>query len=288
MKTIGLVLKPGLEKALKLGEDLLSWSRDRGYGVLFEERSAEILGQKGGLAREELVKKADPIVTLGGDGTLISMARHVGQNSPVLVGVHFGHLGFLTEISPSDLFQTLERLFAGKAALGERSMIVCEVSREGKSIFGAQCINDAVIQKGARDKLLELDLAVDDEEVMTLRGDGLIVATPTGSTAYSLAAGGSIAHPELGVVLVTPICAHSLTVRPLVLSLSATIQVKVPEYEGKVFFTADGQISTELKAGDIVNIGCSPYRAKFVKSDKRSYFSTLRTKLNWGIANRGE
>jgi NAD+ kinase len=167
-------------------------------------------------------------------------------------------------------------------------MLHASVRRKGKEIFAAQALNDAVIQKDARARLLDLDIAVNGEPVMRLRADGLICSTPTGSTAYSLAAGGSIVHPALEVLLVTPICAHSLSARPLILKLSDKLLATIPEYDGTMVLTIDGQLSIPLQTGDAIEIGESPYRIKLVQSSSRSYFDILRTKLNWGIANKGE
>jgi NAD+ kinase len=249
-----------------------------------------LLGGEGtlGVSVIELATRADPIVTLGGDGTLLGVARNIDGYSPTFVGVNFGNLGFLTEIKPEELFPVVEQVLAGTAPVRERSMLLTEVLRGESIVFSSQAVNDAVIMKGARSRLIDLDFYVDNEAVMRLRADGLIVATPTGSTAYSLAAGGSIVSPSLAAVLVTPICPHSLTSRPLVLDLEAELKITVPQYDGRVFLTVDGQVSLELQTGDTVRIRRAKQRLRFVRSLQRSYFSVLRTKLNWGIPNRGD
>ncbi|MBX7143223.1 MAG: NAD(+)/NADH kinase [Oligoflexia bacterium] len=293
MTNIGLVVRPGNEQALELGKELLRWSAKHNHRVLFEQKSAEMYGAEG-LVVEELVRKADPIAILGGDGTMIGVARYVGQSSPLLVGVNFGTLGFLTELSPQDLLPVIERLVSGdkKIEIAERSLLRCEVLRDEKRkercVFSSQAVNDVVIQKAAHNRLLDLDVAVNGEDVVRVRSDGLIIATPTGSTAYSLAAGGSIVHPELDVCLVTPICAHSLTLRPLVLGLSNVIEVRVPQYDGHVVAVADGQVRVDLHPGDRVHVTKSKFKVRFVNSPHKSYFGILRGKLNWGIANRSE
>jgi NAD+ kinase len=169
-------------------------------------------------------------------------------------------------------------------------MLEAQLIRPGirEPIFVSQAVNDAVIQKSARARLFDMDLRVDGEDVMRLRADGLIMATPTGSTAYSLAAGGSIVDPELSVVLLTPICPHSLSSRPLVLSLDRNIIIATPSVEDSVYLIIDGQHSVELQAGDRISISRAKNRVKFAKSPSKSYFEILRTKLNWGIANRSE
>ena len=238
------------------------------------------------MATDKLATSADPVVTLGGDGTLIGVARYVQGQSPVMIGVNFGNLGFLTEILPSELFSTISNVLSGSSRFAVRSMLMAEVYRQGELIFSSQAVNDAVVQKGVRERLLDLDLAVDGEAVMRLRADGIIIATPTGSTAYSLSAGGSIAHPSLEVALITPICPHSLTNRPLVLGLDSNIRITVPNYDGKVFLTIDGQVSTQLLPGDALCLQRAKHSVRFVRSPGKSYYDILRTKLNWGIANQ--
>lgn len=287
MAKIGLVVREGVEGAVVLARALLTWAAERKHEVLVEEHIAPVLGHKGrAWSARELAVLANPIVTLGGDGTLIGVARYVREPSPIIIGVNFGNLGFLTEITPADLFSTLEEFFAGKVLYGTRDMIRAEIRRRGDVIFSSQAVNDAVVQKGTRDPLVELDLFVDGDPVMRVRADGLIVSTPTGSTAYSLAAGGSIVYPHLSAVLVTPICAHSLTSRPLILPLDAEIEVKIPRYEGHVYLTVDGQVSLRLESGDIAHITRATNTVKFVRSSRMTYFDILRRKLNWGIPNQ--
>jgi NAD+ kinase len=254
-----------------------------------ETSTAKILGlATPGLSSAELVEKADPIVTLGGDGTLIGVARHVRGKSPLFVGVNFGNLGFLTEVRPDELFPVLERAMSGKIRCGERVLIVVRVLRDGGVCFESQAVNDVVVLKGSRSRLPELDVSVDDQDVARIRADGLIVATPTGSTAYSLAAGGSIAHPSLDVMLLTPICPHSLTNRPLILPGSSTIKVELPPFDDELLVTVDGQVSQHLRSGDVVEVQRAKQAVKFVLSREKGYFDILRTKLNWGVPNRAD
>lgn len=288
MAVIGIVLRPGVQAAVNLAKQIRDWAATNGHTVLSEPYTGKLVGIDQTVDYPELARRADPIITLGGDGTLIRVARYVNGSSPVMLGVNFGTLGFLTEISPSETFEVLEGVLAGTVHVGERIMLTAAVVRAGKEIFSSPAVNDAVVQKGTRDKILGLDLFVDDKEIVFIRADGLIVATPTGSTAYSLAAGGAIVHPEVQVVLVTPICPHSLTNRPLVLSLDSEVKIVVPEYEGEVFLSVDGQESCQLFDGDIVTFRKANEIVRFVRSPNRSYFDILRTKLNWGIANKSE
>lgn len=290
MAIIGVVIRPGIPEALELGTELVKWAQKNGHSVLSGDSDNRRISLGESVSLQELALKADPIVVLGGDGTLIGVARHVSDPSPVFIGVNFGNLGFLTELSPRQLFTALESFFSGGLQVGQRSMLEAQLSRPGvvEPIFRSQAVNDAVIQKSARARLFDMDLRVDGEDVMRLRADGLIMATTTGSTAYSLAAGGSIVDPELSAVLMTPICPHSLTGRPLVLSLDRNIVITTPSVADSVYLIIDGQHSVELQSGDRISISRASNRVKFAKSPSKSYFEILRTKLNWGIANRSE
>lgn len=288
-RTIGIVTRASSDRASAVSEELIVWCRNHGYFPLVDVVTAKTLrlGEEGATP-EEILRRADPVVTLGGDGTLIGVARYVIGRSPVMVGVNFGHLGFLTEVPPKAIFSTLEEVLAGNAVIEERALITAEVIRKGETVFMSQAVNDVVVQKGARSKLLDFDFAVDGEDVARVRADGLIVATPTGSTAYSLAAGGSIAHPSLSVVLVTPICPHSLTNRPLILPASSTITIEIPQFDDEIWVTIDGQISQALQTDDTVRVRQAQQTVKFVRSKDKGYFDILRTKLNWGAPNRSE
>lgn len=286
-KRVGLVIRPGNQKIVSYAEQLLAWCAAHNIPVDAEKQTAHILQlTEPGFSAKELVDRADPIVTLGGDGTLIGVARYVRGSSPVFVGVNFGNLGFLTEVRPDELMKALEDALHGKVSCAERVLLHVVVEREGKSIFESQAVNDVVVQKGARSPLPELDLGVNGHDVARIRADGIIFATPTGSTAYSLAAGGSIAHPSLSVILVTPVCPHSLTNRPLILPGSSRIELELPKFNDEVLVTIDGQVSESLKPGDKVKVSQAKQTVRFVISEDKSYFDILRTKLNWGVPNR--
>jgi NAD+ kinase len=287
MTRIGLVIRPANDRVVALARELIGWCTLRGLPLDTDTVTAKTLGLPGpGLSSAELVDRADPIVTLGGDGTLIGVARHVRGRSPLFVGVNFGNLGFLTEVRPDELFSILENTLSGGVSSAERLLLSAQIVRNGKVIFASQAVNDVVVQKGAKSRLPELDVSVNGDDIARIRADGLILATPTGSTAYSLAAGGSIAHPSLSVLLVTPICPHSLTNRPLILPGSSTISVELPPFDDEVLVTVDGQVSERLKSGDVVSVSQAKQTVKFVISPEKGYFEILRTKLNWGVPNR--
>ncbi|MCB0354067.1 MAG: NAD(+)/NADH kinase [Bdellovibrionales bacterium] len=293
-KPIGMVIRTDVAPAVEKGKELLSWAKKNGRSILADESSSAALsgGDSNVLhvaqSAVELAERADPIVVLGGDGTFIGVARHAPPTCPVLIGVNFGTLGFLTEISPNELFGVLESVFKGTAEIQERKLLLARVKRDGKELFRARAMNETLVQKGSRERLLELDLFSEGRPIMRMRGDGMIVATPTGSTAYSLAAGGSIVYPDLEVMLLTPICAHSLTNRPLVLPSGFELSLRVPDYDGEVFLTVDGQDSFDLRTGDEVVVSRDPSVIKLVTSPSQSYYDILRTKLNWGAPNKLE
>lgn len=292
-RPLGLVVKSDIAAAEELGREVIAWAKKIGLEVKTDDASAHILGVPG-VPAYQLATQADPIVILGGDGTMIGIARYVTKLSPLLIGVNFGTLGFLTELTPHELMPALKSLIEKNTPIptAQRRMLYGEVHRvqDGKEtcIFSSQGVNDFVIQKSSKAPLVNLDLAVDGEDLVRIRADGLIMATPTGSTAYSLAAGGSIVHPEVSAFLVTPICAHSLTSRPLIVGMNSRIEVRVPLCRGKVLCSVDGQVSIELETGDRVRIKQADNLLKFACSPRKTYFEILRGKLNWGVANKSE
>ncbi len=287
IERMGLVIRPGSQRVLSLAREVVAWCQSRNLPLDVCPQTAKLLKLSSpGIGAKEMVGRADPIITLGGDGTLIGVARYVHGQSPVFVGVNFGNLGFLTEVRPDELIGVLDDVLKGDVKCAERVLLEVQVHRKGAVAFESQAVNDVVVQKGARSRLPQLDLAVNGHDVARIRADGIILSTPTGSTAYSLAAGGSIAHPSLSVILVTPICPHSLTNRPLILPGSAAVEVELPKFDDEVIVTVDGQVSETLASGDIVKVSQAKQAVKFVVSREKSYFDILRTKLNWGVPNR--
>jgi NAD+ kinase len=286
-KKIGLVIRPGNQKILNRAKELLAWCAQHSIEVVPEAQTSQLLELKAkSVSAQQLVQQVSTIVTLGGDGTLIGVARYVHGVSPLFVGVNFGTLGFLTEVSPDELFKVLESALQSKVACAERTLLQVKIERDGAVFFESQAVNDVVVQKGATTPLPDLDLTVNSHAVARIRADGIIFATPTGSTAYSLAAGGSIAHPSVNVILVTPVCPHSLTNRPLILPGTAQISVELPKFHEEVLVTVDGQVSKALSPGDIIRVSQAKQSVRFVISEEKSYFDILRTKLNWGVPNQ--
>jgi NAD+ kinase len=292
VRTIGVVARPGLarEQIGPVLQDMLAFLRERGVTLLLDRESASVLGAGAPgvvqAAGPELGRAADAIVVLGGDGTLLAASHLIERDGVPLIGVNFGSLGFLTEVTPPELCPLLDRVLGGNYAYEERSLLRAVIRRAGQAETAGDALNDVVVTKaGALSRIVELDVRVDGAFVSAFRADGLIVASPTGSTAYSLAAGGPILHPALAAVVVTTISPHMLTNRPLVLADGATIEVRVATREGEVHATLDGQRGFALAYDDAVTVTRSPRRLRLAIPPARDYFEVLRKKLRWGESN---
>jgi NAD+ kinase len=282
MKNIGIVAKRNQPKALALARRLSKWLRRRRRSVLLDAEVATALRLSGGVSKQEMMTRADLVVVLGGDGTLLSVARHSGARRVPVLGVNLGGLGFLTDVRPEEVFTGLERVLAGQYRLERRAMLDAATIRAGKVLRRFQALNDVVINKGALARILDLETSVDGVPLCTYKADGLILATPSGSTAYSLSAGGAIVEPSVGVVLLSPICPHTLTQRPIVLPERSHVRVTVRSPDEDVVLTVDGQEGMKLENHDVVEVRSSKRRVLLVRSPAHSFFERLRTKLRWG------
>jgi NAD+ kinase len=267
MKYTGIIRKEQ-EKAIRLASELGEW--------------LEIRGIKVHLDQHEIPPFLDLVVVIGGDGSLLHAARLVGGNPIPILGVNLGGLGFLTEISLSELYPTLEMVIRGDFEIEDRIMLDTRVFRGGQEVYRQSVLNDVVFMRGVLARIVDLETRVDGTYLNTFKGDGLIVGTPTGSTAYNLSAGGPIIYPTLDTIVLTPICPFTLTNRPIILSKSVTIQVKLVHSAGDVNLTLDGQKGFGLKQGDVVKIKKALACVRLIKSPYRSYFEILRMKLKWG------
>jgi NAD+ kinase len=282
MKKIAIFAKVHDPRCQGVADELIPWLEAKGCTPLVEAHLARHLEGSGGVEREEIPDQADLVVVLGGDGTLISVARLVGDREVPILGVNLGSLGFLTEISLDELYPALESCLKGDYAVSERMMVRAELFRSGERVAEYRVLNDVVINKGALARIIDLETLVDDRYLTTFKADGLIISTPTGSTGYSLSANGPIIHPELDCLVITPICPHTLTNRPIVVSSDAAITLNVKSLNEDVFLTLDGQVGLELRCGDQLRIRRAEHRTRLVQSRTRDYFEVLRAKLKWG------
>ncbi|HMK44703.1 MAG TPA: NAD(+)/NADH kinase [Dissulfurispiraceae bacterium] len=281
MKTIGIISKPHRKEPLEIIRELYPWLSARGCSVLVEPEIAATLGGQG-VDKAEIARNADVLVVLGGDGTMLGVARLVGDRPIPILGINLGGLGFITEVSRERAFEALENLLAGHYRVEERIMLHAEVLRGGVCIEQFTVLNDVVINKGALARIMDLETSVDDKYVTTYKADGLIMATPTGSTAYSLSAGGPLIYPTLHCIVLTPICPHTLTNRPIVLPDNATVDVLLKSESEHVYLTLDGQRGFPLRKSDRVRVRRCACKTQFVLPFERDYFEVLRTKLKWG------
>ncbi len=282
MKKIGIIAKD-IPEAQKAAKKLTSWLEARGKKVFVDSETAAAI-KVTGYDRADIPSEVEMIIVLGGDGTLLSAARQVADahaDVPIF-GVNLGSLGFMAEVSVDELYDNLAKAIAGRLEIEERMMLSVEVTRDGRRLARYRVLNDAVINKGALARMMELRITVSDGYLTTLRADGLIVATPTGSTAYSLSAGGPIVHPTIHCFVVTPICPHTLSNRPIVLPDSAVVTVCLTSQSEDVSLTLDGQIGFPLMPNDVLEIRKSRFKMRLIKHPARSFYEILRSKLKWG------
>ena len=288
---IGLVAKHDLQAAAGVLAELAGWLEARDVQPVFEADTARLAGVPPGRAthtRDEIPTSCDLVVVLGGDGTLIGMAGRIarsGAHVPIL-GVNFGSLGFLTEITLPELYQALESAIDGRAEVISRAMLTARTLRGARTFAEHTVLNDIVITRGAMSRIIEMAVSVGAEPVMRIRADGLIIATPTGSTAYNMAAGGPIVHPAVDAVLLTPIAPHTLSNRPIVIPAASEVHVRpVADGNAEMFVTFDGQSGFPLQSDDIVSVYRAAQTLNIIRSARRTYFELLREKLKWGVGD---
>lgn len=283
LKTIGVFVGPQKVEALAVVHDLHEWCRGRGI----ELRSIGPTAQQVGCAplaveNGELAEDVDLVVVLGGDGTMLAAARLVGARRIPVLGVNFGWLGYLTEFTLDELSEALDGLRDGKFSVDCRMLLDVNLNREGKTIASHRALNDAVVNKGAPARMIELECYIDDMFVNSFRADGMIIATPTGSTAYSLSAGGPIVHPSMAAIILTPICPHMLSNRPVVVPGECVVELVFKQASDDLMLTVDGQVAISLMPDDRITMRRSKSTFDLVRPTNRNYFEVLRTKLKWG------
>lgn len=280
IEAIGIVAKAASRDAVETAHELAEWLRRRGLGVALDEATL----RSGGGGGERPFRPGDPsdlVVVLGGDGTLLAVARALPPAVPIL-GVNLGNLGFLTEINRGELYPAMVQVLSGRFDTEERSLFDVRIQRNGSGSLRYRVLNDAVINKSALARIIELTLRIDGHLISRFRADGLIISTPTGSTAYNLSAGGPILSPLLPVAVLTPICPHALSLRPIVVPDTGQIEVTLETQREEVYLTLDGQEGTTLGYRDVVHISRSPAGIRLIKVGERGFFDNLRGKLRWG------
>ena len=277
VRKAGIVIKPhapAVEGILKI---VVEYFEGRGVACVLEEAAARKLGRPDGLDRADIAAASDLVVVLGGDGTLLSVAHHAARAGVPIMGVNLGRLGFLTEIPVSEAVPTLDRFLAGEAGLISPRWLL-----EGRTARDVSySLNDLVVTKGAMARMIELAIGIDGTDVATLKADGLIVSTPTGSTAYSLSAGGPILHPQVPAIVLTPICPHTLSFRPLAVPATSSISVRLLTGGEEVHLTFDGQRGGAFVRNDFVDVRKAPFELQLVTSPRRSYYDLVKEKLGW-------
>ncbi len=285
MRTVGVVVKRGSERARDLAREFIAWLERHNLQTVVEApRATDGLAAEAAdaLSKADIIARADLIVVLGGDGTLLSVARLMRERSVPILGVNLGGFGFLTAATVDELIPVMERILAGDFAVAPRMTLDVSLRRGPAVLTTRSVLNEAVITKGALARVIDLDTSVDGRQVCVYKADGLIIATPTGSTAYSMSAGGPIVYPSLGVMVLSPICPHMLTNRPMVLPDSAVVTVSVQSPDEDVVLTLDGQEGVQLGSEDVVEIRKGRATIGLVHPVTRSYFDVLRSKLRWG------
>jgi NAD+ kinase len=288
MKRIGIIAKQNKPEAVPIVRNLVEWLRPKKIEVYIEEGMGKLFRPPltgphlNSVGREDIPAHVEMIIVLGGDGTLLSVARLVGDHEVPILGVNLGGLGFLTEITLEELYRVLERVVQGDFVTDERVVLNAAVIRRGERMVEFTVLNDAVINKGALARIVDLETTINGEYLTTFKSDGLIISTPTGSTAYNLSAGGPIVYPSLHCIIITPICPHTLTNRPIMIPDDVEIRAMLKTKQQEVILTLDGQQGFTLEFEDVVEVRKAEGRILLIKSPYRHYFEVLREKLKWG------
>lgn len=283
MLQAAIISKPQKPELAGILGDLLAWLKDHGYAALLDPESAAYLGDPNPIERAELPgRRPNIVIVLGGDGTLLAAARAFAHTTTPILGVNLGALGFLTEVPLGEIYTALEAWCANRADIEVRSMIHAALVRGGNIVQQWDALNDVVVTKGTIARMGDFTIEIDRQFVASFRADGVIVATPTGSTAYNLAANGPIIMPSVDAIVVNPICPHLLTIRPIVVPGESTVSVHVVGVPNQIYLTVDGQQSVELQLDDVITCQRSKASVRLLRPRPNGLFNVLRTKLKWG------
>jgi NAD+ kinase len=282
IRNVGIISRPRREDVAAVVPGLIAWLTERKLEVFYDEETAEFISASGRQrTREQLAAEVDFLIVLGGDGTLLAAARAAVMRAVPILPVNLGSLGFLTSVTLEELYPLLEQVLAGRYHVSKRVMLQAEILRAGTRTETHRALNDAVLSKSSVGRMIDLDLYIDGDFVSKYRADGLIVSTPTGSTAYSLSAAGPIVHPAVAAFVITPICPHRLSDRPLVVPDTAGIEIGCLG-DTQAALTLDGQITVELQSHDRVRITKASETISLLRARSKTYFEVLRSKLKWG------
>lgn len=287
IKKVGIIANIEKENIAGFAGALKKWLEDRNIKVSLEANIAAAIGGSGGFKLEDLASKVDLIAVLGGDGTMLRTARYVAQHPVPIVGINMGTFGYLTEVNLNETYVALELILKGDFLTEKRMMLDVKI-RRGKKIIGSGIVlNDVVINRGNLSRIVELETVINNQYLTTYKSDGLIISTPTGSTAYSLSAGGPIVFPGKDLIIINPICPHTLTNRPIIFPENSDLQITLWSKESGATVTLDGQESYRISSGDVMTIRKSKHYTRLVLSPHRSYGEILRSKLGWGSLPTG-
>ncbi len=282
-RQIAIIYKRGKYLAKEIGHEMKLWLEEKGIKVNLRQNIDESERSKREKALIQIAPETEAVVVLGGDGTLLSVARLLSNSTIPVVGINIGGgMGFMTEVCMEARYEVLERILRKNYEIEERIRLVAEVKRENECIFQQTVLNDAVINKAALARIINLRVSIDNDYLTTYKGDGLIIATPTGSTAYNISAGGPIVYPTAQVFLLTPICSFTLSNRPIILLDSMEVEVELEEKAGEVTLTCDGQVGLRLMSNDVVIVRKAPVPLNLIRTPFNNYFDILRSKLKWG------
>ena len=284
-KRIGIISRPRRSNIAEVVPPLLKWLEERGLPAVYDNETATVLKKEvAGKTRHQVAQESDLLLVLGGDGTILAAAREAANHGIPILPINMGSLGFLTSFTVEELYPALESTLAGKATVEERVLLLVERTHNGELLTQQRVLNDAVVHKGTLARMIEVELYINGAFVCRYRADGLIVASPTGSTAYSLSAGGPIVQPGVESILITPICPHTLSDRPVVVQDTSLVELYLSQSSDSVFLTLDGQTGVPMQIGDHVRITRAAERLKLIQPPNKTYFEILRNKLKWGEA----
>lgn len=281
MNKIGIICKTGVTKPIEILKELLPWLRKKGCETFIDIETASILNMEG-FPRSKIPSLSEVIIVLGGDGTMLSTCRLVADKGIPVLGINIGGLGFITEVQIDKLYETLDRVLSDECPIEERIMLAAKVRRLGEIIAEYIVLNEVVVNKAALARIIDLETYVNQNYVTTFKADGLIISTPTGSTAYSLSAGGPILYPTLDNIIITPICPHTLTNRSMVIPGDSIVKIILSSPTERIYLTMDGQVGFSVMQNDIIEVAKAPFKTRLLIPCDRDYFQILRTKLRWG------